>query len=140
MLSTLISQPDTLPSNPNKCCYLFISRKRVHSKPPTLGHAPLSHVSSYKYLGLLPTSCGQLISPTSARKQGSLLACSTVVSINTLLAIHCSNYVSFIEYAAASWDPHLRKDNRSHRRCAKVCTQSLSKILDCQLSRTTGAI
>ena len=44
---------------PKKCCCLFISRKQVHSIPPpclTLGHSPLAHVSSYKYLGLTITS------------------------------------------------------------------------------------
>ena len=48
-----------LTLNPKKCCYLFISHKRVHSiSPPplTLGNSPLTCVASYKYLGLTITS------------------------------------------------------------------------------------
>ena len=44
--------------NVSKCCSLLLSRKRANSIPPptlTLNGAPLSHATSYKYLGVLIT-------------------------------------------------------------------------------------
>ena len=134
--STLTTKYLTL--NPKKCCCLFISRKRVHSIPPpclTLGHSPLAHVSSYKYLGLTITSdlmwsihIANICSKT--RRLIGLLyrRFYKYSSPNTLLKLYVSFIRPHLEYASAAWDPFLKKDidliEDVQKFALKVCLKS----------------
>ena len=124
--------------NPKKCCCLFISRRRVHSIPPpcsTLGHSPLAHVSSYKYLGLPITSdlkwsihITNICSKT--RKLIGLLyrRFYKYSSPNTLLKLYVSFIRPHLEYTLGAWDPFLKKDidliEDMQKFALKVCLKS----------------
>ena len=109
-----------LTLNPTKCCYLFISRKRMYSvTPPCLslnGHQ-LTRVASYKYLGVLITSDLMWSSHISklcnkTRKLIGLLYRTFYKhsSPETMLKLYNSYIRPHLEYAAAVWDPFLKKD------------------------------
>ena len=118
-----------LTLNSQKCCYLFISRKRTSSIPPpclNIGNLPLARVSKYKYLGITITAdlmwsthitniCNKTrrLIGLLYRRFYKFSSCSTMLRL----------YVSFIrphlEYAAAAWDPFLKKRYRTYRGCAK---------------------
>ena len=131
--------------NPKKCCSLFISHKRIHSIPPpclTLGHSPLAHVSSYKYLGLMITS--DLMWSTHIHN----ICCKTRKLIgllyrrfykhsspNTLPKLYVSFIRSHLEYASAAWDPFLKKDTIDlikdvQKFALKVCLKSWNASYD----------
>ena len=128
-----------LTLNSQKCCYLFISRKRTSSIPPpclNMGNLPLAHVSKYKYLGITIITADLMWSThitnicNKTRRLIGLLyrrfykfsSCSTMLRL----------YVSFIrphlEYAAAAWDPFLKKDieliEDVQKLALKVCLKS----------------
>ena len=127
-----------LTLNSQKCCYLFISRKRTSSIPPpclNIGNLPLARVSKYKYLGITITAdlmwsthitniCNKTrrLIGLLYRRFYKFSSCSTMLRL----------YVSFIrphlEYAAATWDPFLKKDieliEDVQKLTLKVCLKS----------------
>ena len=134
--SCLVAKHLTL--NSQKCCYLFISRKRTSSIPPpclNIGNLPLARVSKYKYLGITITAdlmwsthitniCNKTrrLIGLLYRRFYKFSSCSTMLRL----------YVSFIrphlEYAAAAWDPFLKKDieliEDVQKLALKVCLKS----------------
>ena len=109
-----------LTLNPRKCCYMFLSRKRSLSNSPpclTLGNSALTCVTSYKYLGVLITSDLTWSAHISkicikTRKLIGILyrRFHKYSSSDTLLKLYVSFIRPHLEYAAASWDPFLKKD------------------------------
>ena len=128
----------SLTLNPSKCSYLFISRKRSHSiRPPCLmlnGHQ-LAQVSSYKYLGVTITSdlmwsthITQICNKT--RRLIGLFYRSFYKhsSSNTMLKLYSSYIRPHLEYAAAAWDPLLKK-NIDLLEDTQVCFKGLHEVL-----------
>ena len=139
-----------LSFNPGKCCTMFISRKSLHSNPPStlfLGSSALTRVNFFKYLGVtlssdLSWSLHVRNINAKARKLVSLLYrrfhfCSTP----TLVTLYTSFIRPHLEYASQVWDTFLLKDiNLLHNTqifALRVCTKnwsSPSSILHEQLS------
>ena len=139
-----------LTMNPSKCCYLLISRKRVHTICPlTLilnGHQ-LTCISSYKYLGVTITSdlmCSTHITNVcnKTRKMIGLFYRTFYnhSSTETMLKLYSSFIRPHMEYAAAVWDLFLNKDidllEDTQKFALQVCTKSWSSSYDELLSRT----
>ena len=106
--------------NQAKCKFMFISRKRnsvLCLKPLQLNGVVLDSVQSFKYLGVMLTSDMSWSAHVSmvcsrARKILGVIyrqfyanATSTV-----LLQLYLSMVRPHVEYAAAVWSPHLKKD------------------------------
>ena len=127
---------------------MLISRKRTHCLPVTplhLNGTTLETVSTFKYLGVLVSSCLQW----SPHIQG---VCSKALKIigllyrryyqhsdpSTLLHLYFSLVRPHTEYAAQVWDPHLYKDISSLeniqkfalRVCCKNWNMGYSELLD----------
>ena len=124
--------------NSGKCCYILLSRKRTHSiSLPTLmlNGAHLARVTSYKYLGVLITSNLMWSSHVSniCNKTRRLIGILyrrfyKHSSPNTLLRLYTSFIRPHLEYAAAAWDPFLKKDiallEDVQKFALRVCTKS----------------
>ena len=123
-----------------KCCCMFISRKRTHSATPPLlyirASSPIHQVDSVKYLGVILTS------DLTWTKHITLI-CSKVRKLTGMLYrrfFHCDPqlmlrlYKAFIrphfEYAPQVWDPHLVKNiqllEKSQKFALRVCTRNWS--------------
>ena len=127
-----------LSLNASKCCYLLLSRKRVHSIPPpnlTLSDTPLKNVSSYKYLGVLITSNLMWSSHVTniCNKSRRLIGILyrqfyKYSSTDTMLRLYTSFIRPHLEYATVAWDPFLKKDieliEDVQKFALKVCTKS----------------
>ena len=124
----------------DKCCCMFISRKRTHSvTPPPLyirANSQLQQVDSVKYLGVILTS-------DLTWTEHITRICSKVRKLTGMLYRrfhHCDPqlmlrlYKAFIrphfEYAPQVWDPHFVKDinllEKSQKFALRVCTRNWS--------------
>ena len=139
-----------LTLNSSKCCYLLISRKRIHTlHPPSLilNGQQLTRVTSYKYLGVTITSdlmwsthIANLCNKT--RKIIGLFYRTFYKdsSPETMLKLYTSFIRPHLEYAAAVWDPFLKKDidllENTQKFALKVSTKCWNISYDDLLSRS----
>ena len=134
----------------DKCCHMFVSRKRINSiTPPSLyiqENSPLQQVDSVKYLGVV------LMSDLAWSEHISNI-CSKVWKLIGLLYRrfhHCSPEVMLrlykvficphLEYAPQVWDPYFVKDIEILEKCQKfalrVCTRGWSSTYPDLLNST----
>ena len=139
-----------LTLNPSKCCHLFISHKRIYSiSPPclTLNGQELARVSSYKYLGVLITSdlmwSSHIAKVCNKTRKLIGLFYRTFYkhsTVETMLKLYCSFIRPHLEYAAAAWDPYLKKDidllEDVQKFALKVCNKSWNLSYEELLSKS----
>ena len=127
-----------LSLNEDKCCYLFISRKRSQSiQPPslTVDSNPLKRVQSYKYLGVLITadltwSAHLQVISTKTRKLLGMFyrRFYSNSTSNTMLKLYKSFIRPNLEYAAVLWDVYHSKDvamlENVQKFALRICTKS----------------
>ena len=130
-----------LTLNPSKCCHLFTSRKRIRSiSPPSLtlnGHK-LTRVTNYKYLGVLinsdlmwSTHISKVCNKTRKLIDLFYRTFYKHSSSETMLKLYCTFIRPHLEYAAAAWDPFLKKDidllEDVQKFALKVCIKSWNR-------------
>lgn len=122
----------------NKCCCMFVSRKRGHSvTPPPLyvrAGSQLELVDSVKYLGVILTSdltWSQHITKICAKTRrltGLLYRRFYHCNPQLMLILYKSLVRPHFEYAPQVWDPHLVKDiiqlEKAQKFALRVCTRN----------------
>ena len=114
------SYENFLNLNQTKCKFMLISRKRnpvLCLKPLQLNGVVLDSVQSFKYLGVMLTSdmsWSTHVSMVCSRARKILGVIYRQFYANATSAVLLQLYLSMVrphvEYAAAVWSPHLKKD------------------------------
>ena len=140
-----------LSLNEDKCCYLFISRKRYQSiQPPslTVDSKPLKRVQSYKYLGVLITadltwSAHLQVIFTKTRKLLGMFyrRFYSNSTPSTVLKLYKSFIRPNLEYAAVLWDVYHSKDvamlENVQKFALRICTKSWNTSYEDLLSASS---
>ena len=104
--------------NQAKCKFMLISRKRnpvLCLKPLQLNGVVLDSVQSFKYLGVMLTSDMSWSTHVSmvcsrARKILGVIYRQFYANATSAVLLQLSMVRPHVEYAAAVWSPHLKKD------------------------------
>ena len=140
-----------LSLNKDKCCYLFISRKRSQLiQPPslTVDSNPLKRVQSYKYLGVLITadltwSTHLQVISTKTRKLLSMFyrRFYSNSTSSTMLKLYKSFIRPNLEYAAVLWNVYHSKDvamlENVQKFALRICTKSWNTSYEDLLSASS---